>query len=42
MSYYCDIMVASLWHHLERHELGDAIKIIALWPVEHELLKYGE
>ncbi len=42
MSHYGEVMVASLWCHLERHELGGAKEIIALWSGGHELFKYGE
>ncbi len=42
MSHYCDIMVASLWCRLERHELGGAKIIITLWSGGNEHLKYGE
>ncbi len=42
MPHYCDAMVASLWLHLERHELGGAKIIITLWSGRHELLIYSE
>ncbi len=38
----CNIIVASLWCHLEHHELGGAKKKVTLLLEEHVLLKYGE
>ncbi len=38
----CPTIVASWWHHLERHGFGGAKKYITLWPGGHELLKYSE
>ncbi len=41
----CPIIVTSWWRHcdvIERHELGGAKNIIALWSRRYEILKYGE
>ncbi len=40
MSHYCNIVVPSLWHHSEHHEVGGAKKKITL--CHHELFKCGE
>ncbi len=42
MSYYCQVMVASLWGNLERHAFGGATKILILWSGGHEFLNYGK
>ncbi len=42
MFHYCNVIVVSLWHHLERRAVGGATKIIKMWSGGHELLNYGE
>lgn len=38
----CDIMVASLWYHVQYHALGCVTKKLTLWSGGHEVLNSEE